>query len=141
MSLSKDYGIVLFDGVCNLCNHAVDFVIKRDSGDLFKFASLQEPFLDGFLKKHQIPATYLDSIVFVYREKVYVKSRAALEIARLLGGFWSLLYFFVIVPGVVRDPIYDWIARNRYRWYGKRSSCRVPSPQEAAKFLKPADFL
>ncbi|EMS32211.1 YuxK protein [Mariniradius saccharolyticus AK6] len=141
MSLPKDYGVILFDGVCNLCNHAVDFVIQRDKKDRFKFASLQEPFLEGFLKRYHIPNAYLDSIVFVYRDKVYVKSRAALEIARLMGGFWSLLYVLVLVPSFLRDPVYDWIAKNRYRWYGKRSSCRVPTPQEAAKFLKPADFL
>lgn len=141
MSVSSKYGIILFDGVCNLCNHAVDFVIRRDSHDRFRFASLQEPFLVEFLKSHQIPRAYLDSIVFVYQDKVYIKSRAALEIARLMGGFWRMLYVLVLVPSFLRDPVYDWIATNRYRWYGKRSSCRVPTPQEAAKFLKPADFL
>lgn len=141
MSVSSKHGIILFDGVCNLCNHAVDFVIRRDSHDRFRFASLQEPFLVEFLKTHQIPKAYLDSIVFVYQDKVYVKSRAALEIARLMGGFWRMLYVLVLVPSFLRDPVYDWIAKNRYRWYGKRNSCRVPGPREAAKFLKPANFL
>ena len=141
MSVSSKYGIILFDGVCNLCNHAVDFVIRRDRHDRFRFASLQEPFLVEFLKSHQIPRAYLDSIVFVYQDKVYIKSRAALEIARLMGGFWKMLYVLVLVPSFLRDPVYDWIARNRYRWYGKRNTCRVPSPKEATKFLKGSDFL
>lgn len=141
MSGRGRYGIILFDGVCNLCNHAVDFVIRRDSRDRFKFASLQEPFLQDFLKKRQIPSAYLDSIVFVHDDRVFVKSRAALEIARRMGGFWKLLYVFMLVPKIIRDPIYDWIARNRYRWYGKRSSCRIPEPKEADKFLKPSDLL
>ena len=141
MSVSSKYGIILFDGVCNLCNHAVDFVIRRDSHDRFRFASLQEPFLVEFLKSHQIPRAYLDSIVFVYQDKVYIKSRAALEIARLMGGFWKMLYVLVLVPSFLRDPVYDWIAKNRYRWYGKRNTCRVPSPKEATKFLKRSDFL
>lgn len=140
MSGRGRYGIILFDGVCNLCNHAVDFVIRRDRRDRFKFASLQEPFLKDFLDKHRLASENPDSVVFIYRDKVYFKSRAALEIAKLMGGYWSLLYIFLIVPPLIRDPIYNWVARNRYSWFGRRSSCRVPDAVELSKFLKAADF-
>jgi len=135
MRIQDKYDIILFDGVCNLCNTAVDFVIRRDKNDRFKFGSLQDKATKSILKDYKINQNYIDSIILIRGNQVFYKSKAALEIARNLGSPWPVMYIFIIVPAIIRDPVYDWIARNRYRWFGKKETCRIPSPKEKQKFL------
>ncbi|MBL4663540.1 MAG: thiol-disulfide oxidoreductase DCC family protein [Flavobacteriaceae bacterium] len=127
--------IILFDGVCNLCNTSVAYVIKRDKKDLFRFAALQEPAGLELIKKHSIDASKTDSIILIDGEKAYAKSTAALKIALHLGGLYSLLYGFMIIPNFIRNWVYDYIAENRYKWYGKKESCMIPTPELKSKFL------
>jgi predicted DCC family thiol-disulfide oxidoreductase YuxK len=135
MRVQDKYLVVLFDGVCNLCNNAVDFIINRDSKDKFKVGALQDDAIKRLLEDYEINKDYLDSLVFIHKDSVFYKSRAALEIARNLGGLWPLIYSFIIIPPIIRDPIYDWIARNRYKWFGKKETCRLPTDKEKNKFL------
>lgn len=128
--------LILFDGVCNLCNGSVLFIIKRDAKDLFRFASLQSDLGQSFLKKNNSqPEPSLKSIILVTPEaKVYTKSSAALRIAKHLPG-WKWMAVFLVLPRFLRDFVYDIIARNRYSWFGKREECMVPTPELKAKFL------
>src|SRR5690554_4410786 len=136
MSRIQDrFDIVLFDGVCNLCNSAVDLIIRNDKNGNLKVGALQDPKTKELLTDYAINSDYLDSIILIRGDQVFYKSRAALEITRKLKGLWPLLYGFIIVPAAVRDPIYDWIVRHRYRWYGKKDTCRLPTPEEKARFL------
>ncbi len=128
--------ILLFDGHCSLCNAAVDFVLKRDPKKNLLLASIQEPAGQGVLKKYQLPPSYLDTLVLVEEGKVYLGSTAALRVARLLGGGWPLFYGLIIIPKGIRDRIYQWISRNRFQWFGRRDTCRIPSASESAHFLK-----
>ncbi|AWW32292.1 hypothetical protein DN752_20305 [Echinicola strongylocentroti] len=136
----QQYDIVLFDGVCNLCNQAVDFIIQRDPNNHFKMASLQDDISKKLLQDKSLDESYLDSIVLLRGDKVYYKSRAALEIAKKLKGLWPLSYGFIIIPNFLRDPLYDWIARNRYKWFGKRETCRFPTEEDKMKFLSEEDL-
>lgn len=128
-------GIVLFDGVCNLCNHSVDFIMKRDKVAYFRYASLQSPLAQDLLQERKFKMQDMNSVLLIEGSQVYQKSSAALRIARRLGGAWYLLYAFIIVPPILRDFVYSWIAHNRYRWFGKRETCRLPSPEERKLFL------
>jgi predicted DCC family thiol-disulfide oxidoreductase YuxK len=130
-----DTPIIFFDGVCNLCNSAVNFVIDRDTDKQFHFASLQSDFAKGKLDQYQVDPSLLQSILLLKKGRLYHKSGAALEIGMLLGGPWRLLLVFKIIPKFIRDFIYDWIAKNRYRWFGKRETCRVPTADLKERFL------
>ena len=121
--------IILFDGNCNFCNYWVNFVLKRDKQQVFKFASLNSEIGNKLKLQHQIPAT-IDSIVLIKNDDVFIKSSAAIEIARNLSGWWFLLVVFRIVPTFVRDAVYDVVAKNRYRWFGK-SVCELPQNLKA----------
>ena len=127
--------VILFDGVCNLCNATVRFVIKRDKHDKFKFASLQSDYAAQLFKKLDIDPTQFDSIVVYENGNVSIKSTAALKIAKDLTGLWPLLYVFMIVPPFLRNIVYDFIARNRYKWFGKQDYCEVPTPELSSRFL------
>ncbi len=127
--------LILFDGVCNLCNSSVDFVVKRDKKGIFKFASLQSEIGQKVLQKFDLPAQKYDSVLLIQNNQALQKSTAALEIARQINGAWFLLYIFMLVPPRVRNIVYDWIARNRYRWFGKKETCRLPTPEERGRFL------
>lgn len=127
--------IVLFDGVCNLCNSGVQFIIKKDKRNLFKFAPLQSAFGQELLKKYQISTASMDTFVYVNKDKAYIKSTAALKIAKELKRGWQIFYVFIIIPTFLRNFIYDLIAKNRYRWFGKKESCMVPTPELKAKFF------
>lgn len=127
--------IVLFDGICNLCNTSVTFVIQRDKKDLFRFAALQDPIGQQLIEKYQIDSSKTDSIILIEDDKAYVKSTAALKVARHLGGAYPLLYGFMIVPNFIRNWVYDYVAKNRYKWYGKKDSCMIPTPELKSKFL------
>ena len=133
--MEGDHKIILFDGVCNLCNNAVNYVIKRDKKDRFRFAAFQEEAGQRLIVKHNINTSKTDSIVMIDGDKVYVRSTAALGIAKYLGGGYSLFYGFMIIPNFVRNWVYDYVARNRYKWYGKKDSCMIPTPELRSKFL------
>ncbi len=128
--------ILLFDGVCNLCNASVNFILSRDKKDRFRFAALQSDEGKTILADWKLPAGEIDSVVLLENGTAYFRSEAALRILKNLGGAWILLYVFVIVPVFIRDPIYNWIARNRFKWYGKRETCRVPDEALKKKFLQ-----
>jgi len=129
------HDIILFDGVCNLCNGAVTFIIKRDPKNNFKFAALQSDTGKELLVKHQINPQETDSIVLVRGDYAFAKASAALRIAQKMSGGWPLLYGFKIIPKFISSAVYDFIARNRYRWFGKQESCMIPTPELRSKFL------
>ncbi len=129
------HAFVLFDGVCNLCNGSVNFIIDRDPDGYFRFASLQSEEAEAILRRAGATGAPLESIVLVERDRIYRRSDAVLRIARRLKGAWPALAVFSVVPRPIRDWIYDWIARNRYRWFGKRDSCRIPTPELRSRFL------
>ena len=130
-----DKKIILFDGVCNLCSSAVTFVIKRDKKDTFRFASLQSNLGSELLKKFHIDSLKTDSLILISDGKAYIKSGAALHIACGLNGGYPLLCGFLILPKFLRNKVYDFIARNRYSWFGKKESCMIPDPEVKSKFL------
>lgn len=127
--------VVLFDGVCNLCNASVLFIIKRDPSSRLRFASLQSQYGQEQMKKFGLSTSALNSVLLVKEGKLFQKSSAALEIARMLTGGWPLMYGFIIVPGFIRNWVYDWIARNRYAWFGKKDECMIPTPELKARFI------
>lgn len=135
MTRSPHQPIVLFDGYCNLCSGSVVFVLKRERGDVFRFASLQSDVAERLLSDLGRGEDVPDSIVLVEGENVYARSTAALRMAKRLRHLWPLLYVFILVPRFIRDPVYDWIARNRYKWFRRRSSCFVPTRDVRHKFL------
>lgn len=127
--------IVLFDGVCNFCNSSINFVIERDSKGYFKFAPLQSEAGEKLIAKHGIDIAETDSVILVEDGKAYTHSAAALRIARHLDGIWKLGYWMIIVPRPLRDVVYRFIARHRYRLWGKRDACMMPTPDVRARFL------
>ena len=127
--------IILFDGVCNLCNGAINFIIKRNSKASLKFASLQSDTGKQLLKEYNIDPLKTDSIVLIDSNKAFLKSDAALHIAKDLDDAYPLLYSFMIIPAFIRNSIYDLIARNRYKWFGKKESCMIPTPDLKSRFL------
>lgn len=126
--------ILLFDGVCNLCNGTVQFVIERDPEAKVRFASLQSEFAQQRFAALNIPSSYMDSIVLLEQGRVFYKSTAALRLTRYLTGGWPLLRIWLIIPAPLRDLVYDWIARNRYRWFGRQETCWVPTPELRSRF-------
>ena len=133
--MENKHPILLFDGVCNLCNGAVQFVIKNDKNKRFRFAALQSEAGIALSKKYKLPTDRMDTLVFISNNKIYTRSTAALEVAKMLGGFWALMYVFIIVPPFIRDAIYNWVANNRYSWFGKKESCMIPTPELRERFL------
>ena len=127
--------IILFDGVCNLCNGFVQFLIRRDPRGNFKFASLQSETGRQLLKDHGYQDFPLTSIVFINGGKAWEMSSAVLQILKTMGGPWSLLAVFGIIPKGIRDAVYRFIARRRYLWFGKQEACMVPTPQLRQRFL------
>ena len=131
--------LVLFDGVCNLCNGTVDFILNRDRKKQFRFVALQSEAGETIRKNFSIPDE-IDSVVLIHEEKVFYESDAALEIARLLSAPWKWAVVFKIVPPGWRNAVYRRIARNRYRWFGKKKECRIPTPEEQEFFPGPDDL-
>lgn len=128
--------IVLFDGVCNLCQGAVKFLIRKDKKDILRFASLQSEVGQKLLKKFNLPTQKYDSFVLVVGERIYLRSSAVLKICDFLGGFWRLWKIFWLLPKPLRDAVYDFVAKNRYKWFGKKSECMLPTPKIRKKFLE-----
>ncbi|MCY8673542.1 thiol-disulfide oxidoreductase DCC family protein [Bacillus haynesii] len=127
--------IVLFDGVCNFCDGAVQFIIKHDPEGLFSFASLQSDAGGNLLKKYQLPSDHFDSFILIENGRVYQKSTAALHVVKSLPGLWRAASAFLIIPRPLRDAVYSVIAKNRYKWFGQKSECTVPSPEIRKRFL------
>lgn len=132
--------IVLFDGVCNLCSGSVQFIIKRDKEKAFQFASLQSSFAQQQLEKFNLDKNYLHSIILIrpgnQQDQFFQRSDAALEIVKKLSAGWPMLYGFKILPRFIRDGVYNWIANNRYRFFGKKSSCWIPTPELKGRFIE-----
>jgi predicted DCC family thiol-disulfide oxidoreductase YuxK len=131
---NKNHPILLFDGFCNYCNSWVEFIISRDKKKKFKFAALQSDTGRIILKQHNIPQEN-ESVVLIYNHKTHLKSSAGLHILFHLGGIYSIPFIFIILPEYVRDFYYDIIARNRYKWWGKRNECMIPNEDIKERFL------
>ncbi len=127
--------ILYFDGVCNLCDRFVQFVIRHDKRKRFLFASLQSQAGLEALAQNTVDGKAPDSVILWYKGRFHTRSAAALHTLRLLGGIRSLAFACMIIPRFLRDPVYDMVARNRYRWFGRKAECMVPTPELAARFL------
>ncbi|WP_282067904.1 thiol-disulfide oxidoreductase DCC family protein [Olleya namhaensis] len=136
LQLPKDKSLILFDGVCNLCNTSVLYVIKHDANNRFLFAPLQSNIGQQIIAKYNLDTSKTDSILLYSADKgLKVKSTAALYIAKRLGLPNNLLSVFLIVPAFIRNGVYDFIAKNRYKWYGKKDNCMIPTPELKSKFI------
>ena len=130
-----DKPILLFDGVCNLCNSSVQTLIKMDKTGKFRLASLQSEVGQALLEKFSLPKEELSSVVLIDKEKAYLRSDVPLEVLRKLGSGWQFFYVFKIIPKFLRDTIYNFIAQNRYRWFGKEEACMIPTAEVRGRFL------
>lgn len=135
MNNFKGKSIILFDGICNLCNSSVNFIIKNDKKEQFLFASLQSDAAKEILLQYQVKKIKFDSILLIENGEIFEKSRAALRISRNLDGAYRFIYFLKIIPKFFTDWIYDIIAKNRYTWFGKKEFCMMPSSQVQNRFL------
>ncbi|KGP73359.1 thiol-disulfide oxidoreductase DCC family protein [Pontibacillus yanchengensis] len=126
--------IILFDGECNFCDASVQFILKRDRQEQFTFASLQGEHGQKLLKQHGI-ASSVDSFVLVDGNQIHFQSTAALNVCKELAGAWKLLYGFIVIPKPIRDKVYKIVANNRYKWFGKKEQCALPSPETRKRFL------
>jgi predicted DCC family thiol-disulfide oxidoreductase YuxK len=127
--------IIVFDGLCNFCNSTVQFIIKKDTQNKFKFAAIQTRTGHELLQKHGITVSTLDTIVLLKKGIVYLRSDAALQIAKELDKPWKVLAIFKITPKFVRDSLYDFFAKHRYYWFGKRDECVIPTQELRQRFL------
>ena len=135
--LPKNKKLILFDGVCNLCNSSIQYVIKHDKKNLFMFTALQSEAGKQIIEKYNIDTKKIDSILLYTPEKgIDYKSTAALKVANKLGFPQSLMSIFFIIPPFIRNWVYDYIAKNRYKWYGKKDACMIPTPELKSKFLE-----
>lgn len=127
--------VILFDGICNFCNRAVNWIIAHDRDAKFKFAPLQGECGTRMRRTFGI-TNDVDSIILIEDNRAYTHSSAALRIAKTLGGIWSLGYAAIVIPQPIRDWFYEWFARNRYRWFGKQEACMIPAPEVRERFVK-----
>jgi len=127
-------GIILFDGVCNFCDSSVQFIIKYDQAAYFQFASIQSDAGQALLAQYEVPEN-IDSVILIEQGKVYFESTAALKICRRLDGFWPVCYIFVMIPSFIRNKMYRLFARNRYRLFGRKEVCLLPTPSQRKRFL------
>ena len=128
--------IILFDGVCNFCNSTVNFILGQDKKQVFRFAALQSEAGQQLLKSYQLPRQDFNSFILIENNKAYRASTAALRLVRHLPWYWQWARIFWIVPRLLRDSVYQFIANNRYKWFGKREACMVPSPDVRKRFLQ-----
>ncbi|MCH8034234.1 MAG: thiol-disulfide oxidoreductase DCC family protein [Bacteroidetes bacterium] len=131
----QNHHIILFDGVCNFCNFWVNFIMNRDKNDIYKFAAMQSESGQKLLQEYKLNVSDFDSFVLIVNDKHFTKSTAALKISKNLRSVVKLLYPLIILPGPIRDFFYDLIAKNRYKFFGKRDFCRIPTEEERDKFL------
>ena len=127
--------ILLFDGVCNLCNSTIQFVLKRDKKHYFKFASLQSNYGQLFLKKNKLPTSIYDTFILIEGNSYTIKSSAILKVFKQLSSLWPVLYIFIIIPKIIRDALYNIIAKNRYHIFGKKDSCMIPDKEIISRFM------
>ncbi len=135
MNIPGGKKIVLFDGVCNLCSRSVQFILKHDKRNQFLFGSLQGEAGQGYLKKYRLPGDMLHSFMLIEDDKLYTRSSGVLRMLKNLGNGWQLCYVFMIIPKFIRDAVYNVVAKNRYKWFGKKDACWIPGPQWAERFL------
>lgn len=135
IDIPKHKKLILFDGVCNLCNNSVQYVIKRDQKNTYLFAPLQSKVGQQIIEQFQIDTVKTDSILLYTNGKLYSKSTAALKVAAKLGFPTNILSMFIIIPAFIRNWVYDFIAKNRYKWYGKKEACMIPTPELKSKFI------
>jgi len=135
MNITSGKKIILFDGVCNLCNNSVQFVIRHDKKNQFLFGSFQGETGQEYLRQFKLPSGQFNSFMLLEDDKLYTESTAALRVCKHLDGGWKLFYGFIIVPKFIRDGFYRLIAKNRYKWFGKKEVCWVPAPGLKEKFL------
>ena len=128
--------IIIFDGICNLCNATVQFLINRDKRNIFKFVSMQSDIAKQIFKEYNINFKNLDTIIFIEKNDFYIKSDAILRIFKKLNYPWKVFYFLKFIPKFIRDRIYDIVANNRYNWFGRRNTCMIPSNETKSKFLE-----
>src|SRR5437773_787657 len=133
--------IILFDGVCNLCNGSVNFTIDRDKEKYFKFASIQSEAGRKLLREFNLDPDKLYSLILIKNGNFYDRSTAALKIAKHLDGLWKIFYILIIIPKFMRDFFYNLIANRRYKWFGKRETCRVPTPELKERFLSDSEIV
>lgn len=133
--LLRNKGIIIFDGYCNLCSWSVQFIIKRDKKDYFRFTSLQSEIGIQIVSKYNLDVISDKSVILLENESLYLKSTAALRISKKLKALWPIIYVFIVIPAFIRDAIYDLISRNRFKWFGKRNNCYLPKDSELNKFL------
>jgi predicted DCC family thiol-disulfide oxidoreductase YuxK len=134
--LPKDKKIILFDGVCNLCDASVQYVIKKDAKDTFRFVAIQSELGKKIIDYIKVDTSQTDSmILYIPGKAYYVKADAAFNIAKELRGWISLASYFSVLPNFIKNFCYDFVARNRYKWYGKKESCMIPTPELQSKFL------
>ena len=131
-----EHPVVLFDGVCNLCDSSVQFMIAHDPTSFFRFTSLQSEAGQRILKRYNLPTEDFGSVVLVENNRVHQHSSAALRIARHLNGAWPAFFGLIVVPWFIRDLVYNFIAAHRYKWFGKKEMCMMPTPELRARFLK-----
>lgn len=127
--------IILFDGVCNFCNSSINKIIEHDKKNRYKFAPLQSEIGKKILQKYSIDTSKTDSIILIENGNVFIKSTASLKVSKHLSGLYPLAYGLFIFPAFIRDIVYDFIARNRYKWWGKKETCMIPSEEIKAKFI------
>ncbi|SMO88698.1 thiol-disulfide oxidoreductase DCC family protein [Melghirimyces algeriensis] len=127
--------VVLFDGVCNVCNQTVQWIIRNDPKGQFRFASLQSDVAEALLKDATMRSTLGDSMILIEDKRIYMESTAALRICRRLAGWRKGLYVFILIPSFLRNRVYRWFARHRYRWFGKQDQCMLPTPEIRSRFL------
>jgi predicted DCC family thiol-disulfide oxidoreductase YuxK len=127
--------VILFDCVCNFCDASVNWIIRRDPAARFRFAPLQSPAGERLQRQYGLDPTALDTLVLIEQDRVHRKSGAALRILRRLRFPWPLAYVLIAVPAPVRDFAYDLFARRRYRWFGKKEECMIPTPEVRERFL------
>ena len=136
ISMPKDdKNIVIFDGVCNFCNSSVNFIIRHDPNAKFVFATLQSKLVQQLFEQYQIDSNKTDSIVLIKNNKTFIKSGAALEIAKELSGIWPIFYVFKIIPSPLRNYLYDLFAARRYKLFGKKDACMIPTAELREWFL------
>ncbi len=135
MNTTNESPVLLFDGVCNLCNASVQWILLHDRRGIFRFAALQSETGQALLRQFGLNQEKFDSVVLVQGGRIFLRSDAPLEIVRRLGGAWPLLFGLKIIPRFLRDAVYNWIARNRYRWFGRQEACMLPRPEWKTRFL------
>ena len=132
---AQTFNVVLFDGVCNFCNNSINFAIKRDIKNQLKFAAMQSTAGIQLMEQYGLPVKDMQSFVFITNGVAHNRSTAALNVCKYLGGGWPLCYIFILVPQFIRDGMYNYVAKNRYKWFGKKNECMLPTPAVRSKFL------